>query len=379
MQQGSQIRLSAACIAGAQDAGQLAGSSDHHQAPPPPESSTQRCSFDQSGTSSVGHSLTFGQPPHIRSRDALLACQSQPAGQNSQEQDRLSIHSQGVGARQSLEGNEQVPAEMQATQQQPTAAGRRSLQKPTQDWFPGDITDEDSSHSVHQLQPQQPEQTAKQGGQEQCTHVGATERLPPKQSTQFGRAKDALTAVQRAGSQSSHMSPFAGFAALTMTRTSVDEPRPKSHRTSLEQAVGRGKFIKALPQHVRRSIDSAQPVRKAMESQAPPPASSSGMRNSRDGINVESAQQASERWTEDRQWKSLESSQQRQHQEQDAGVTATIQESPSLSLQPDELQAARAPNDASLAEVPPHDNRASGLSKFSPFASSGLLNAPSSD
>ena len=368
--------MSVACMAGAH-AGQLA---EHHQAPGPPESSSQPCSFDQPGTSSLRHSLTFGQPAHIHARDARLSLQSQAAPQDSQDQDRLSTHHQRVAARQSLEGKEQDFTEMQ-----PTAAGRQSLQRPTQDLFRRDITDEDSSHSVHQSLPPQPGQAAKQGGQALEVggmHGAATQRLPPRQSMQFGRAKDALTAVQQADSQSSHMSPFAGLAALTMARTSMDEPRPKMHRTSLEQAVGRGKFIKALPQHVRRSIDTAHPARKSLESQAPPPANSSGMRNSRVGMNAENAHPASERWTEDKRQKSLENSQQRQHQEQvssPAGVTATIQESPGSSSQPDELQAASVPSDAQVAEVPLHDNCASGLSKFSPFASSGLLNAPPFD
>ena len=331
--------------------------------------------------------MAFSRPAHICSRDALLAFQSQGAGLGSWDPSRLSIHSQRVAARQFLEGNEQAPAEMQAAQQQPTAAGKQDLQRPHQDLFPGDLTTEDSSHSMQQLLPQQPGQAAKQGGQalqDEGMQGGAAHKLPPRQSIQFGRSKDALTAVQRAGSQSSHMSPFAGFAALTMARNSMDEPQPKSHRMSLEQAGarGRGKFIKALPQHVRRSIDSAAPVRKSLESQAPPPASSSGMRNSRDGINAESAQQAPEWWTEDKQRRSLENSQQRQHEEQvsrPAGVPTTIQENCSSSSQPDELQAARAPKDAGVAEVPPHDSHASGLSKFSPFASAGLLNAPPFD
>ena len=280
-----------------------------------------------------------------------------------------------------MEGDKQPPAEMQAAQQQqqqpPTAASRQSLQRPDQDFFPGDLTVEDSSHSVHDSPLQQPGRAGKQGEQAleaEDMHGGASQQLPPRRSVQFGRAKDALNAVHQAGSQSSHMSPFAGFAALTMARTSIDEPRPKSHRMSLEQAVGRGKIIKTLPQHVRRSIDSAPPARKSLESQAPPPASSSGMRNSRDGVNAESAQQASERWTEDKRRKSLENSRQQQHQEQvssSAGVTATIQESPGSSSQCDELQAATAPNDARVAEASQHDNCASGLSKFSPFASSG--------
>ena len=359
-------RPSVACTAGEQNAGQLAGSLAHHQAPPP-------------------ESPSFSQPAHVRSRDALLACQSQGAGQDSRNQSRLSIPSQRVAAWQSMEGNEQAPAEMQAAQQQPTAAGTQSLHRPNQDLFPGDLTDEDSSHSMQQSPPQQPGRAAKQGGQalqDEGTHGGATQQLPPRRSIQDGWSKDALTAVQRAGSQSSHMSPFAGFAALTMARTSTDEPRPKSHRMSLEQAVGRGKFIKAMPQHVCRSIHSGAPVRKSLESQAPPQASSSGMRNSRDGINADSAQQASQRWTEDKRRTSLANSQQRQHEGQvssPAGVSATIQESPSSSSQPDELQASRTPNDGGVAEVPLHDNRAFGLSKFSPFATSGLLNAPPFD
>ena len=368
------VRPSVACTAGAQDAGQMGGPWDHHQAPPP-DSPSQPGSVDQPGTS-VEHSLTFSQPAHVCSRDALLAFQSQGGGQDNRDQGRLSIHDQRVAARQSLEGNEQPPAEVQAAQQQPTAASRRSLQRPDQDLFPGDLTDEDSSHIVHHSPLQQPGQAGKQGGQAskaEDTFGSASQQLPSRQSMQFGRSKDALNAAHQAGSQSSHMSPFAGFAALTMARTSMDESRPKSHRMSL-QAVGRGNFIKALPQHVRRSIDSAPPVRKSLESQAPPPASSSGMRNSRDGVNAESAQQASERWTEDKRRKSLENSEQQQHQEQVsslAGVPATIQERPGSSSQSDELQAARAPHDAGVAEAPQHDNRAFGLSKFSPFASSG--------
>lgn len=364
-----------------QDPGQSRASLENQQAPSA-EPSAQRSSLDHSGTSSVGHSLTYSQPAHIRSRDALSAFQLPGGDPGSQDQGRLSIHSQRVSARQSLTGDEQVPAEMQAAQQQPTGADGQSLQRPDQDMFPGDLTDEDSSHSVHPWLPQQSRQAARQGepaSERKDTQGSALQQLPPRRSIQFGRPKDALTAVQRANSQSSHMSPFAGLAALTIARSSIDEPRPKSHRMSLEQAVGRGKFIKALPPHVRRSIDAAPPARKSLESQAPPPASSSGMRNSRDGVNAESAQQASERWNEDKRRKSLETSQQ-QHEEQvsnSAGGTTTIQESPGSSPRTDELQAAPAINSAEVAEVPPHDNRASGLSKFSPFASAE--NAPPFD
>lgn len=288
----------------------------------------------------------------------MLAFQNQGGDPGSHDQGRLSIHSQRVSARQSLTGDEQVPSEMQAKQQQPTWADRQSLQRPDQDMFPGDLADEDSGHSVHQSLPQQSGQATKQGEpalERKDTHGSVRQQLPPRRSIQFGRPKDALNAVQRANSQSSHMSPFAGLAALTIVRTSIDEPRPKSHRMSLEQAVGRGKFIKALPPHVRRSIDSAPPARKSLESQAPPPASSSGMRNSRDGVNAESAQQASERWNEDKRRKSLETSQQRQHEEQvanPAGGTATIQESPGSSPRTVELQSANvASNAAEAAEV----------------------------
>lgn len=366
-----------------QDAGQSRASLDNQQASSS-DFFAQRSSLDHPGISSVGHSLTHSQPAHIRSRDALLAFQLPGGDPGSQDQGRLSIHSQRVSARQSLTGSEQLPAEMQAAQQQPTGAGRHSLQRPDQDMFPGDVTDEDSSHSVHQLLPQQCGQAVKQGepasSESNDMQGSASQQLPPRRSVQFGRPKNALSLAQRANSQSSHMSPFAGLAALTIARTSIDEPRPKSHRMSLEQAVGRGKFLKALPPHVRRSIESAPPARKSLESQAPPPASSSGMRNSRDGVNAESAQQASERWNEDKRRKSLESSQQQQHGEQvsdPAGGTATIQESPGSSPRTDDLQAAPAINAAEVAEVPPHDNRASGLSKFSPFASAE--NAPPFD
>ena len=382
------IRLCDACTAGAQDAGRP--DPPDHQAHPDP--STWGCSTAQPGTASSGRSLSCNQPAHIRSKDALMSLQSQ-GGWHSQHQAPLSIHSQRGAARQCGQGAEaacssqQQPADMQAAQQQPAAAAMQS-QRPHHDMFPGDLTEGDSMHeqpaqqSGHWANGRSLEAEGTQGG-------GPNQHLPQRRSMHFARPRDALIAVQRAGSQGSHMSPFAGFAALTMARTSMEDcpdyrpgTRPKSHRMSLEQAVGRGKFIKALPPHVRTSIDAAPPVRKSLESQAPPPASSSGMRNSRDGFIVESAQQASERWTEDKRRKSLDTSQQRQPQEQvsgPGGVTATIQESPSSSSQPDELQAVTPPVDAGGAAAPTHDSHSSGLSKFSPFAASGLLNAPPFD
>lgn len=368
----------------------------NHQAPPP-EPSLRRCSTEEPSTALLGHSMSNGQPAHIRSRDALIALHSQ-GGWNSQDQARLSGHSESVAARQSLPGDEAVssqqqqPAEMQAAQQQQVPAGSPSLQRPHQDFFPGDVPEEGSRHTLHQL-PQQPVPPSQRwdahASEDEDTQGGAMQPPPPRRSMHYGRPKDALNTLHTTGSQSSHMSPFAGFAALTMSRSSMDEwpdrrpgTGPKSHRMSLEQAVGRGKFIKALPQHVRSSIDASPPVRKCLESQAPPPASSSGMRNSRDGIGAESAEQASERWMEDMRRKSLENSQQQQHQEHLSGpgsTTATIQESPATLLQPEELQPAATPEDVPGAEGPPQGTRNSGLSKFSPFAASGLLSIPPFD
>ncbi|KAL3162493.1 hypothetical protein ABBQ32_010154 [Trebouxia sp. C0010 RCD-2024] len=365
----------------------------NHQAPPP-EPSLRRCSTEQPGTASLGHSMSNGQPAHIRSRDALIALRSQ-GGWDSQDQARLSIHSQSVAARRSLQGDEAVssqqqpPAQMQLAQQQQVAAGSQPFQRPRQDFFPGDMPEEGSRHSLHQL-PQQPAPTSRQwdryASEDEDTQEGAMQPPPPRRSMHYGPPKDALNSLHRTGSQSRHMSPFAGFAALTMTRSSMDErpdhrpgTGPESHRMSLEQAVGRGKFIKALPQHVRSSLDASPSVRKC---QAPPPASSSGMRNSRDGISAESAEQASERWTEDRRRKSLENSQQQQHQEQLSGpgsTTSTIQESSASALQPEELQPVATRNDVGGPERPPQDTRNSGLSKFSPFAASGLFSIPPFD
>ena len=207
------------------------------------------------------------------------------------------------------------------------------------------------------------------------------------------RPRNSIGALHGESDVSSHMSPFAGFAALTKTRTSIEDRGEycagqaghKSHRLSLEQMVGSDRVMKTVPRHIRRSLEATPGVRKSLESQAPPPASSSGMRNSKDGINAQTAEQAS-LWDEERRRSSLDASMQDNQQgvHSNMGVSTTIKEVPSDASSMDgdasdagpslATQSGTADNNAAAQNT---DIGSSGLSKFSPFASPGLTNAPS--
>lgn len=112
-------------------------------------------------------------------------------------------------------------------------------------------------------------------------------------------AHSPLLAALRGSEQntSDAMSPFAGFAALSKGRASMDASdgnhsftanQAHRHRRSsvhIEDMV-RDKVLKQVPRHVRQSLDrvGSEAGRKSLESAAPPPAQSTGMRNSHEGV-----------------------------------------------------------------------------------------------
>ena len=357
-------------------------------------------------------------PPHIRSRDALLALHSQASrDSSSHDPSHASLQSQGGAGQHAAQDSEAQQASLQQSSQlqgaypQPavvTAFMTGSRQLPGQDMFPGDLNEDDSQSDLHQYSPRHSMPGFSQNGHGSDSYGGSAgghQHMPARRSMHYGRPRDAINAVRRAGSQDSHMSPFAGFAALTMARNSIDG-RPdhtpggngyRSRRMSLEQAVGKDKFIKAVPQHARKSIDAAPPVRKSLENQHPPPASSSGMRNSRPGHKADTAEQSSARWSGDRRRQWFDSSQEQQYQSDFADSTfvpGTILESPSLSTESQQAdnppqsgtghqQGAGAACDqeaavsSAAAQAPQLGASSSGLSQYSPFANSALMSAPS--
>ena len=126
----------------------------------------------------------------------------------------------------------------------------------------------------------------------------------PRPSRHSMSAHPKLLAALRASEAdtSGAMSPFAGFAALSKGRASIDagdmnlsftgNPSHRGQRKSLhiEAVVGKDKVIKHVPKHVRQSLDRAHSDagRKSSELSAPPPAQSTGMRNSQDFIRPRS-------------------------------------------------------------------------------------------
>ena len=357
---------------------------------------------------SVAYSLQVTQPAHIRSRDAMLALQSPaaggadeptPVGRVSWQQDR--------GSRDQL----QEQAETQHSQSAPASVqGALSLQRPRQALFPENPSDSEDSDQEHGLHPRPFGHSMHMQHQDCLSDIGESEssqtsypmRAPPPQRPSRSvhmQAQASSGPDVDMGTSGSHMSPFAGFAALTMARTSMDDRgdhrshamRSNNHRASLEQAVGKDKIIRTAPAHIRRSLD-ASAGRKSLESQAPPPASSSGMRNSRDGVFAQTAEQASSRWNKQRKRGSLEASEQ-QHQErmpEAARASSTIKEVPSTPSSTDadadapgavgKPESLNTSIDAVLAGGQHQPEKfASGLSKFSPFASSGLLCTPFTD
>ena len=112
----------------------------------------------------------------------------------------------------------------------------------------------------------------------------------PRPSRHSMSAHPKLLAALRASEAdtSGAMSPFAGFAALSKGRASIDagdmnlsftgNPSYRGQRKSLhiEAVVGKDKVIKHVPKHVRQSLDRANSDagRKSSELSAPPPAQS---------------------------------------------------------------------------------------------------------
>ena len=368
-----------------------------------------------------GHQAAASDPAHVRSRDALMALQNQAPTErgNASALPTLSIPGQTAAAQQSVldapssstsnQEQQDDDERLHTDHQQPAlvaAPDRRLLQQPGQDVFSGDLTEEHSTYG--QSQSQQPLHQsshwwqqdrlsslpgAEQADESSSGQAAAAQQAQPKQSM-HRRPRNSIGALHGESDVSSHMSPFAGFAALTKTRTSIEDRGEycagqaghKSHRLSLEQMVGSDRVMKTVPRHIRRSLEATPGVRKSLESQAPPPASSSGMRNSKDGINAQTAEQASATWDEERRRSSLSASmhQNQQGLHSNTGVSSTIKEVPSNASSMDgnasdagpplETQGGAADNTAAAQNT---DIGSSGLSKFSPFASPGLTNAPS--
>lgn len=359
-------------------------------------------------------------PAHVRCKDAIMALQNQAPSErgNASAPPRSPAHQQAIAAQQSLleapssstsNQEQQLDERLHTDYQQPAlvaAPDRRLLQRPGQDLFSGHLTDEHSTYGQSQSQ-KPPHQSshwwqqdrlsslpeAEQADESGSGQAAAAQQAQPRQSM-HQRPRNSIGALHGDGGGNSHMSPFAGFAALTKTRTSIDERGEyragqagrKSNTQSLEQMAGSNRIMKTVPKHIRRSLEATPGVRKSLESQAPPPASSSGMRNSKDGINAQTAEQAFASWDEDRRRSSLDASMQHKQQglHSNMGVSSTIKEVPSnaSSLDGDasdagpplEMQGGAAETTAAAQST---DIGSSGLSKFSPFASPGLTNAPS--
>lgn len=338
---------------------------------------------------------------------------------SAQQFPRMPVHQQMLAAQQALVD---PPDSTSKQQQQPVAEGRgmghqqaapaaapdrRSLQRPGQDVFKGDLTDGDRQdrQQSHQIPARQALLWQQQDGHHNGSEAGeaddssggqagVTQQMSARQS-KHQLPHNPRSALPGAGGGNSHMSPFAGFAALTKARSSMDH-QPDNNRMgagvesrgpSLDQIVDRRKVLKGMPTHMRRSLDTALGPYKSLHRQAPPPASSSGMRNSLDGINPESADQASARWDEERRRKSLEATDDQPPQQSLQGLSevgSTITEVPShMSGTDAPPPEAALPSDShtgspDVTSTAQHtDTGSSGLSKFSPFASTGLVNMPS--
>ncbi|DBB01174.1 hypothetical protein WJX77_003342 [Trebouxia sp. C0004] len=414
-------RLSSASLQGN---GEVQSAYGGHQAAASHTARKQQ-SDDAPKDANVGYNEHTSRPQlaDVRSRDALMALQNQAHDEhgNASAPPRLSSHQQTVASQQSFldapSSSTRVPEQqlderLHTGHQQPAlvaAPDRRLLQRPGQDVFSGGLTDEHGTAGKNQSQ--KPSHQSSHWWQQDCLsslpeaeqadelssgHAGAAQQAQPRQSL-HRRPRNSIGALHREGSGSSHMSPFAGFAALTKTRTSIDDRGEfrigqaghKSHRQSLEQMVSGDRIMKTVPKHIRRSLEAAPGVRKSLESQAPPPASSSGMRNSKDGINAQTAEQASAAWDEERRRSSLDASMQHNQQglHSKTGVSSTIKEVPSNASSIDddasdagpplEMQRGAADTTAAAQIYGHTDIGSSGLSKFSPFASAGLANAPS--
>lgn len=381
--------------------------------------------FPESADFGIASSSLNQQPAHVRSRDALLALQGQGAQSSRDRQRPGRMHEQQAvdqplpqqPSDYSNQKQYQQGDDAQSDQQQSgfiAVPGRHALQSAAQDLFPGDLMGADSheeqDHYEHPSRgpmytgqdPLSRSGEEKEAEPDSC-QAGAPQQLPPRRSRQsFG-----VQCIE--GSDSSHMSPFAGFAALTKVRTSVDERQDhgsimsglKSHKVSLEQAVGRNKVLKTMPCHMRRSLESAPGVRRSWELRQPPPASSTGMRRSRDGKFAQHAEETPAQWDEQSRHSSLKTSQQQQQAGLTQGMTgnmSSIRETPSTSssTDTDAPGVAQQPNtqpanagaisakhthvqSPSLSKFSAFGEPDSGLSKYSPFASEELVSAPSFD
>ncbi|DBA69721.1 TPA: hypothetical protein ACH3X2_012649 [Trebouxia sp. C0005] len=301
-------RLSSADLQGK---GELQSAHGGHQAAASDPAQNQGPDEAHKGAS-VGsnESTSRPHPAHVRSRDALVALQTQAPSErgNASALPRLSIPQQTVAAQQyfldapsssTSNQGQQLDKRLHIDHQQPALAAapdRRPLQRPGPGVLSGDLTDgqnqfQKASHqSSHWWQQDRlssmPE--AEQADESSSSRAGDAQHSQPRQSI-HRRPRNSISALYGERSGSSHMSPFAGFAALTKTRNSIDDRGDyragqaglKSHRQSLEQMVGSDRVMKTVPKHIRRSLEAAPGVRKSLEGQPPPPASSSGMRNSR--------------------------------------------------------------------------------------------------
>lgn len=356
---------------------------------------------------------------HQRSRNALMLLQNQAPSEsgNASVLPRFSIPQQTAAAQQSVldapssstvTQEQQLDERLHTDHQQPAlvaAPDRHPPQSPglsSRDFTDGLSQAQKPSHQSsgwwqqHRLSrlPEGEQTDESSSGQR-----GGAQQVQPRQSM-HQRPRNSIGAWDGDSGGSSHMSPFAGFAALTKTRASIDERGEyrvgqaghKSRRQSIEQMVGSDRIMRTVPKHIRRSLEAVPGVRKSLESQAPPPASSSGMRNSKDGINAQTAEQASATWDEQRRRSSLDASMQHNQQglHSNMEVSSTIKEVPSNTSSMDGAPSMdgaatdagppleRQPGAAGATAAAQHtDTGSSGLSKFSPFASAGLASAPS--
>lgn len=170
------------------------------------------------------------------------------------------------------------------------------------------------------------------------------------------------------------MSPFAGFAALSKGRASVDAGDPNQSFTAnqayrhrrksvhIEDMV-KDKVLRQVPRHIRQSLDRAgsEAGRRSHEFAAPPPAQSTGMRNSHEGVRARSFERASSLAPsgEPQRELSAEKSQHSQEKQSDGPLQDNSRAANGL----------QAPAAAS----------SSGLSQYSPFASQGLGNPTPND
>ena len=189
---------------------------------------------------------------------------------------------------------------------------------------------------------------------------------PPRQS--MPARPQLLAALRGAKDESSGaMSPFGGFVALSKGRSSMDAGDANSSFTAnahrhrrksvhiIEDVVGRDKVMKQVPRHIRQSLDrtGSEAGRKSHEFLQPPPAQSTGMRNSSEAGRPDGLERA-------------------------ASIPPRAQERHRLSSdRPSRPQAhhadppdPRQPSEGVAFKAPPAPSSV-GLSQYSPFASQG--------